>query len=77
MLGGHTDRGVASRGGGGLWSSHFIFWIKQGLTVSVSNIRGIVIDGYSKIIRTRNFMIFIVHATIFEEFTATLHFLGW
>ena len=36
MLEGLTDKGVATgRPGGGLWSSNFIFWIKQGLTVSV------------------------------------------
>ena len=45
---------------------HFNFWTKQGLTVSDSNNRDIALYGCSEIIRTRNFTIFTVYATILD-----------
>ena len=53
---------------------HFNFQTKQGPTVSISNIKGIVIYGCSEIKQTRNFTIFTVYATIFGPFTAAFHF---
>ena len=58
-------RGVATRGARGLSCLHFKFRTKQGPTVSVSNIRNIAFNRCSEIIRTRNFTIFTMYATIF------------
>ena len=51
------------RGPGGSGPLHFNFRNKEGPKISVSN-RDIAFYGCSDIIRTRNFAIFTVHATI-------------
>ena len=53
---------------------HFNFWTKQDPIVSVLNIKDIAFYGCLKIIRTRNFTIFTLHATIFEQLTGAFHF---
>ena len=55
-------------------AAHFNFQTKQGPTVSVSNIRDIAFYGCSEIIRTRNFKIFTVYATIFGHLMAVFYF---
>ena len=74
-----SNRGVANGGGGGGgWgdhappplypftpSPHFNFRTEQGSKISLSDIRDIVFNGCSEIIRTKNFTIFTVYATIF------------
>ena len=71
----YTYRGVAIGGEtGGMNLPHFDFRIKQGPTVSVSNIRDIAFYGCSEIIQTRNVTIFSVYATFFGQFTMNFHF---
>ena len=53
---------------------HFNFRMKQGLTVSVSNIKDIAFDGCSEIIWNRNFPIFNLCAKIFGQYPAASHF---
>ena len=53
---------------------HFNLRTKQDPTVSVSNIRNTIFYDCSEIIRTRNFTMFTVHATIFGQFTIAFHF---
>ena len=68
-----SNRGVANGGGGGglggpcapTPSPHFNFQTEQGSKLSHSNIWDIVFYGCSEIIRTKNFTIFTVYATIF------------
>ena len=64
---------VATGGSEGPCSPRFYFRTKQGPTVSVSNIRDITFYGCLEIIRTKNFTIFTVYATIFGQFTTTFH----
>ena len=47
---------------------------QEGPTVSVSNISVIAFYGCSEIIRTRNFTIFTVYATISGQYKAAFHF---
>ena len=65
---------VATGGSEGPCSPRFYFRTKQGPTVSVSNIRDITFYGCLEIIRTKNFTIFTVYATIFGQFTTAFHF---
>ena len=58
-------RGVTTWGARGAWPPHFKFRTKQGPTISVSNTRNIAFNRCSEIVRTRNFMIFTMYATIF------------
>ena len=69
-----SNRGIANGGGGrgGVGgpcartpSPHFNFRTEQGSKLSHSNIRDIVFYGCSEIMRTKNFTIFTVYATIF------------
>ena len=60
-------------GVGGM-APHFNFRTKQSPTVLVSNIRDIAFYGCSEIIRTKNFTVFAVYATIFGQFTVAFHF---
>ena len=53
---------------------HFNFRTKQGPKVSVSNIKDIAFYGCSEIMRTRNFTVFTVYATIFGQFMVDFHF---
>ena len=70
-------QGCSNWGGGrqgGMNLPHFNFQIKQGPTVSVSNIRDIAFYGCSEIIQTRNVTIFSVCATFLGQFTMNFHF---
>ena len=67
-------RDVATGGPGRPWSLHFNFQTKKVPTVSVSNIWDISFYGCLKITQTRNFIIFTVYATIFEQFMVAFHF---
>ena len=62
-------RGVATAGGTGS-----LLPPTPRLKLSVSNIRDIAFYGCSEVIRTRNFTIFTVYATIFGQFTAVFIF---
>ena len=53
---------------------HLNFQSKQGPTVLVSNTKDVAFTECSEIIRTRNFTIFNVCATIFGQFAAVFHF---
>ena len=70
----YIHRRVDTGGARKPWPPHFNFRIKQGPTVSVSNIRDIAFYSCSEIIRIRNFTIFTVYATISGKFTTAFYF---
>ena len=67
-------RDVATGGPGRSWSLHFNFQTKKVPIVSVSNIWEISFYGCLKVTQTRNFIVFTVYATVFEQFTVAFHF---
>ena len=66
--------GGRGRVAGRPWPPNLNFQIKQGPLISVSNIKKIAFYRCSEIIRSRNFKIFIVYATILRQCMEAFHF---
>ena len=70
---------LATREGGGQGvhvpsAAYVNFRTKQGPTVSISNMTYIAFYGCSEVVRTKNFSIFTVYATIFGQCKTSSHF---